>query len=143
MAAVGDASEAVLGSKSTVEIGAGNTYDLKRIYKISRMYPPDGDATPTGRHWSFGEAEHDFELEILASTPDMATIDGFVSRDSDGDITEKSVIVTFPPISAASAAVKATFNAKFYHDEITHVQPDGKVSMLLQAKITSDVITWS
>lgn len=136
---MGLATEEAIGDKSTVTIGAV-VLNLKNLYRLRRSRNAERDGSSSGPHYSFGASDSHFSVDVLASTPDLSTVDGYNNRTAAGDLTEQTVVVTFVPLSGAN--VTATFTAKFNVDEIGHFTPEGKVFVHLEAVITSETITW-
>lgn len=142
MSAIGVQGEDVIGSKSTFAIGAGNTLDLKKIWSLEKMGQPIRDAGPSGTHWSFGEVDGEVSVDVIASTPDLSTFEGYVTKDSNGDFPEKTVVITLPPVGGGSS-VTATFTCKFYRYQLLHFTEEGKVEIQFNAKLTQEDITWA
>ncbi len=141
MSALGASGEIPIGDKSTVQVGSGVTLNLKNLYRLRRGRPAERDGTASGPQWSFGALDGRFIVDVVASTPDLSTIDGWNNRTAAGDLTEKTTIVTFVP-DGGGGSVTATFTAKYNVVEIGHFTPEGKVFVHLEAVITSETITW-
>jgi len=135
----GVGTETVYGGLTTVSI-AGNIFNLKRLWNITKDHPVTRDTNSDGTDYLFGRENHSFSVTIEVTTPDMPTIDAFTDETADGDLTELAIIITMPPVSGVS--ITASFNTKFIHAEFGHPSVTGKVLVRLDGVITSQTITW-
>ena len=137
----GVASETVLGAVTKVSI-AGSIFNLKRLWGIVKDAPVVRDVNSDNTEYTFGGRNHNFDVTIEATTPDLSIIDAWSDPASDGDYTELAIVVTLPPVSGGTP-VTASFNAKIPHSEIGQPSLDGKVLIRVAGPITSKVITWA
>lgn len=137
----GEAIEVVAGQVSTISIAA-SIFNLKRLWNLTKDLPVVRDVNSAGTNYTFGGRNHSFTITIEASTPDLATIDGWTNPDADGDLTQLAIVVSLPPVGGG-ATVTASFNAKFHHAELGHPSEEGKVLVRLDGVITSASIAWA
>lgn len=138
--AVGVNNEVIAGDKATVSIG-GNVFDLKEIFDLTRDRPVTSDGNSSGTNHTFGSGRHRFDVLIEASAPDLATIDAYNNRDSNGDLTEQTVIISYPPVGGGTT-VTETFTVKFHTISRRHGSITEKVKVRLMGVITSETQTW-
>ena len=137
----GVATETILGGESTVSI-AGSIFNLKRLWGIVKDAPVIRDVNSDNSEYTFGGRNHNFDVTIEGTTPDLATMDAWSDPLSDGDYTELAIVVTLPPVGTGTP-VTASFNAKIPHSEIGQPSLDGKVLVRVAGPITSKKITWA
>ena len=133
-------NEVVSGGISTLSI-AGSVFNLKRLWNLTKDHAVIRDANSSGPNYTFGRNNHGLSFTIEASTPDLPTIDAWTDEDSNGDLSNLTIIISLPPIGGGST-VTATFNAKLNHMEFGHPSEEGKVLIRIDGIITSATITW-
>lgn len=137
---VGVDNEVISGDKATVSIG-GEVYDLKEVFDLTRTRPVTEDGNSSGTCYSFGSGRHVVDILIAASAPDLANIDAFNNRTSNGDLPQQAVIITYPPVGGG-VSVTESFNAKFHTIRRAHGTVTEKIKLRLTGVITSETSTW-
>lgn len=139
--AVGVDNEVIAGDKATISI-AGDVYDLKEIFDLTRDRTVAEDGNSSGTCYTFGSGRHKIDILIAASTPDLAAIDAFNNRDANGDLPSKAIIISYPPVGGGGATVTESFNAKFHTMKRSHGTVTEKIKIRLTGVITSETSTW-
>lgn len=137
----GAVGEKVIGDKSTVSIG-GSVFNMKLTYDLDDGSPAERSANSNGVDYAFGNQDGTFSCEIEATTPDLSTIQGWVARDSNGNISAQSTIISLPPVGGG-ATVTGTFNCKYHRYRIISTTPDGFVLVRVEGVITDTNVTWA
>lgn len=137
----GEFNEKVIGDKATVSIG-GSVFNMKLSFQLDDGGPAERSANSSGFDYGFGAQDGGFTCEIEATTPDINTVKGWVARDSNGNVTAQSTIISLPPVGGGST-VTGTFNAKYHRYQIVSTSPDGFVLIRLTSVLTSNNVTWA
>lgn len=134
-------AEKVIGDKSTISIG-GSVFNLKLNYSLDDGSPASRSANSSGHDYAFGAQDGSFVCQIEASTPDLSTIKGWITRSAAGLITAQSTVISLPPVGGG-ATVTGTFNCKYHRYQILSTSPDGFVLVGLTGVLTDTNVTWA
>jgi len=137
----GEVAEKVIGDKATISIG-GSVFNMKLNFDLSDGGPVQRSANSSSHDYAFGAQDGVFGCDIEATTPDLSTIKGWVARDSNGNVSAQTTVVSLPPVGGGST-VTGTFSAKYNKYHIISTSPDGFVLVRLDAVITSTNVTWA
>lgn len=140
MANLGEITEIVNASELTLEVGA-NTYIMLTNLNLHIGRTEDRTATTdAGILYTYGKGDNFFTATLVATTPELSSLNTLSQIDSDGDMTSTSWKIVAKNVSASTKTFAATGILREYD---VSKSPEGKVLIDIYVRITGDTITIS
>ena len=140
MANLGEISEIINASELTLEVGADTYIMLTNLNLHIRRTEDRVATTDANALYTFGKGDNWFTATLLATTPELSTLNTLGQIDTDGDMTSTAWKIVAKNVSGATKTFAATGVLKEY--DVTKA-PEGKVSIDIFVRITGDTVTVS
>ena len=139
MANLGEITEIVNASETTLEVGSDKYILLKNlVIDISRT--EKRDPTTAGPLYTYGLGENSFTATLVVSTPELSSLNTLTQVDSNGALTSTAWKIVANNVSGATKTFAATGVLRDYQVR----KPDeGKVEIDIFVRSTGDTITIS
>ena len=140
MASIGAISELINSRRVSLDVGSDTYITIQNIFlKIGRTENRI-PTTDNGSLYTFGKGDSWFTASLLATTPEIDTLNTLTQIDVDGDMTSTAWKIVFTDRSAATKTFACTGVLKDI--EITR-GVEGGVQIDITVRITGDKITVS
>lgn len=140
MANLGEITEIVNASELTLEVGS-DTYIMLTNLNLHIGRIEDRTATTdAGVLYTYGKGDNFFTATLVATTPELSSLNTLSQIDSDGDMTSTSWKIVAKNVSGSTKTFAATGILREYD---VSKSPEGKVLIDIYVRITGDTITIS
>lgn len=140
MANLGEISEIINASELTLEVGL-DTYIMLTNLNLHIGRTEDRAATTDANAlYTYGKGDNWFTATLLATTPELDSLNTLGQIDTDGDMTSTSWKIVAKNVSGATKTFAATGVLKEF--DVTK-SPEGKVTIDIFVRITGDTVTVS
>lgn len=140
MANLGEITEIVNASELTLEVGS-DTYIMLTDLQISVGRPEDRAATTDGGVlYTYGKGDISFTATLVATTPEISSLNTLTQIDSDGDMSSTAWKIVARDLAGSTR----TFAATGILRNFTIRKPEeGKVEIDIDVRVTGDTVTVS
>ena len=138
MANLGEITEIVNASELTLEVGS-DTYIMLTNLNLHIGRIEDRTATTdAGVLYTYGKGDNFFTATLVATTPELSSLNTLSQIDSDGDMTSTSWKIVAKNVSGSTKTFAATGVLREYD---VSKSPEGKVLIDIYVRITGDAIS--
>ena len=140
MANIGEITEIVNASELTLLVGA-DTYILLKNLEIQVGRTEARDVTTDGGPlYSYGAGDNFFTATLVASTPEIDSLNTLTQIDANGAMTSTAWLIKATNVSGATKTFAATGVLRDYR---VKKEAEGKVEIDIFVRITGDTVTIS
>jgi len=139
MANIGEISEIVNASETTLEVGA-DTYILLKNLAIDISRTEKRDATTAGPLYNYGRGDNSFTATLIVSTPELTSLNTLTQTDSNGAMTSTLWKIVANDVSGTTRTFAATGVLRDY--QVRRAE-EGKLEIDIFVRITGDTISIS
>ena len=141
MANLGEITEIINASELTLEVGSDTYIMLTNLNLHIGRTEERTATTDAGILYTYGKGDNFFTATLVATTPELSSLNTLSQIDTDGDMTSTSWKIVAKNISGTTKTFAATGVLREY--DISK-SPEGKILIDIYVRITGDTIsiTW-
>jgi hypothetical protein len=138
MANIGEIGEIINASEVTLEVSTDTYIMLTDLHLHTGRFEEGVPTTDTGTVWTIGKGDNWMTFSLLATTPEISSLNTLTQVDSDGDYTSTAWKVVAKDVSSATKTLAAT---GYLRDVDYRKAPEGKLRLDCFVRITGDTLT--
>jgi len=138
MANLGEITEIINASELTLEVGSDTYIMLTNLNLHIGRTEERTATTDAGILYTYGKGDNFFTATLVATTPELSSLNTLSQIDTDGDMTSTSWKIVAKDISGATKTFAATGVLREY--DISK-SPEGKILIDIYVRITGDTIS--
>jgi len=138
MANLGEITEIINASELTLEVGSDTYIMLTNLNLHIGRTEERTATTDAGILYTYGKGDNFFTATLVATTPELSSLNTLSQIDTDGDMTSTSWKIVAKNISGATKTFAATGVLREY--DISK-SPEGKILIDIYVRITGDTIS--
>lgn len=140
MANLGEITEIVNASELTLDVGSDRYIMLKNLSITIQRTESRDPTTDAGVLYSYGLGDNFFTCTLLATTPELDSLNTLTQIDANGAMTSTSWKIVAKNVAAATKTFAAT---GVLRDFTIRKPEEGKVEVDIFVRITGDIVTVS
>jgi len=135
---LGEITEIINASELTLEVGLDTYIMLTNLNLHIGRTEERTATTDAGILYTYGKGDNFFTATLVATTPELSSLNTLSQIDTDGDMTSTSWKIVAKDISGATKTFAATGVLREY--DISK-SPEGKILIDIYVRITGDTIS--
>ena len=135
---LGEITEIINASELTLEVGLDTYIMLTNLNLHIGRTEERTATTDAGILYTYGKGDNFFTATLVATTPELSSLNTLSQIDTDGDMTSTSWKIVAKNISGATKTFAATGVLREY--DISK-SPEGKILIDIYVRITGDTIS--
>ena len=135
---LGEITEIINASELTLEVGSDTYIMLTNLNLHIGRTEERTATTDAGILYTYGKGDNFFTATLVATTPELSSLNTLSQIDTDGDMTSTSWKIVAKNISGATKTFAATGVLREY--DISK-SPEGKILIDIYVRITGDTIS--
>ena len=140
MANLGELTEIINSHEVTLDVGS-DSYIMVTNIDFDYVRPESRDPTAGGTPvYSYGQGDISFTATLLATTPELTSLNTLAELDANGDMTSTAWKIVYTDISGTTRTFAATGFLNEYH---ISRPAEGKVKITIRVRVNGDTITVS